>query len=59
MAATTSKKDAKRKAKDKTPVMEGQTEEERRILRQEQRSLHDRIGDRQQDLCELDHGAFE
>ena len=22
-------------------------------------TLHDRIGDRQQDLCELDHGAFE
>ena len=49
----------KRKVKDKTPVMEGQTEEERRILRQEQRTLYDRIGDRNVDLQDLDHDAFD
>ena len=33
------KKRKRREAKDRTPVMDGQTEEERRILRQEQRNL--------------------
>ena len=48
----------KEKSKDRLPVMEGQTEEERRVLRQEQRILADRIGDRQQDLVRLDNEAF-
>ena len=39
------KKRKRREAKDRTPVMDGQTEEERRILRQEQRNLQDRIGE--------------
>ena len=31
--------------------MDGQTEEERRILRQEQRNLQDRIGERRAAMC--------
>jgi len=44
--------------KDSTPVMDGQTEEERRILRQEQRNLQDRIGERRAAMCALDSDEF-
>jgi len=48
----------KRDKSDKVPVCEGQTEEERRVLRQEQRTLQDHISERQGDLCALDNSAF-
>lgn len=52
------KKRKKGKGKDNTPVMEGQTEEERRILRQEQRTLVDRIADRAADMTNMDDDAY-
>ena len=52
------KKRKRREAKDRTPVMDGQTEEERRILRQEQRNLQDRIGERRAAMCALDSDEF-
>ena len=53
------KKRKRREAKDRTPVMDGQTEEERRILRQEQRNLQDRIGERRAAMCALDSDEFK
>jgi hypothetical protein len=53
------KKRKRREAKDRTSVMDGQTEEERRILRQEQRNLQDRIGERRAAMCALDSDEFK
>lgn len=48
----------KSKRKDKVEVMQGQTEEERRELRREQRLLLDKIGDKSAEMTSLESEAF-
>lgn len=49
----------KRKKDEEPEVMSGQTEEERRFLRREQRQLLDRLGDRSAELASMESSAFE
>ena len=48
----------KRKKKPDDVVMQGMTEEERRLLRQEQRSLHERMVTRKQEMVSLESDTF-
>eukprot|EP00633_Aureoumbra_lagunensis_P002433 CAMPEP_0197296508 /NCGR_PEP_ID=MMETSP0890-20130614/38506_1 /TAXON_ID=44058 ORGANISM="Aureoumbra lagunensis, Strain CCMP1510" /NCGR_SAMPLE_ID=MMETSP0890 /ASSEMBLY_ACC=CAM_ASM_000533 /LENGTH=299 /DNA_ID=CAMNT_0042773081 /DNA_START=64 /DNA_END=960 /DNA_ORIENTATION=- len=48
----------KRKRSVKVPVMEGQTEEERRALRKKQRAILDRVNDRHAEMIQLDSNAY-
>ncbi|KAJ1446436.1 hypothetical protein M885DRAFT_546521 [Pelagophyceae sp. CCMP2097] len=58
MASKTKDGSKKRKKNDGPIVMEGQTEEERRALRQEQRALFDSMADRHTELAQLSNEAF-
>lgn len=57
--AATGKKRSRKGKEDDAIVMDGQTEEERRLLRQTQRELHDRMQSKKQDMTSLDSTTFE